>query len=62
MSVSYDDGATWQQATVRPTGNEAFEATYRHPAHGEYVSLKVSASDGAGNSIEQLLIHAYRLR
>ena len=62
VSVSYDDGATWQQAAVRPTGNQAFEATYRHPAHGEYVSLKVSASDGAGNSIEQLLIHAYRLR
>ncbi len=59
--VSYDDGATWAPTSVRATGHETFEATYRHPASGQYVSLKVSASDDAGNGVQQTLIRAYRL-
>ncbi len=62
VSVSYDDGVTWQPATVRATGHETFEATYRHPAHGQFVSLRVTASDSAGNGLDQTLIRAYRLR
>jgi subtilisin family serine protease len=61
VSVSYDDGASWQPATVTTTGNGTFSAEYRHPAAGQFVSLRVSASDGAGGSVEQTLIRAYRL-
>jgi hypothetical protein len=62
VQVSYDDGATWQAAGVRAGGRGTFTATYRHPAHGQYVSLRVSAADDAGNSEQQTLIRAYRLR
>ena len=62
VSVSYDDGATWAPTSVRATGHETFEATYRHPPHGEFVSLRVTASDDAGNGVDQTVIRAYRLR
>jgi hypothetical protein len=61
VQVSYDDGATWHAVTARAIGGGKFQAMYRHPAHGQYVSLRVSASDGAGNSEQQTLIRAYRL-
>ncbi|GIH21250.1 S8 family serine peptidase [Rugosimonospora africana] len=61
VQVSYDDGATWRPASTRPTGHGTFQATYPHPARGQYVSLKVTASDDAGNSEQQTLIRAYRL-
>jgi subtilisin family serine protease len=61
VEVSYDDGASWQPAPTRSMGQGTFQATYRHPASGEYVSLRVSASDGAGNGVQQTLIRAYRL-
>lgn len=62
VQVSYDDGATWSAASVRDTGGGQFQAMYRHPAQGQYVSLRVSASDSAGNGEQQTLIRAYRLR
>lgn len=61
VQVSYDDGATWQPASSRSTGDGTFQATYRHPAQAQYVSLRVTAADAAGNSIQQTLIRAYRL-
>jgi subtilisin family serine protease len=62
VQVSYDDGATWSSASVRSTGRGKFQAMYRHPAQGQYVSLRVSASDSAGDGEQQTLIRAYRLR
>src|SRR5262249_28480436 len=62
VQVSYDDGPTWQAVSVRATGGGTFQAMYRHPAQGQYVSLRVSASDSAGNGEQQTLIRAYRLR
>lgn len=62
VQVSYDDGANWQAAAVRASGTGQFQATYRHPAQGQYVSLRVSAADSAGNGEQQTLIRAYRLR
>lgn len=61
VQVSYDDGATWLPASTRSTGNGTFRATYLHPAQGQYVSLRVTASDSAGNSVQQTLVRAYRL-
>lgn len=61
VSVSFDHGHTWSPAQVEPTGDEKFTATYRHPRHGNDVSLRVTASDPAGNKLRQTLIRAYRL-
>ena len=61
VEVSYDDGATWQEATVAG-GSGEFVASYRHPAAGDFVSLRVHARDGVGGRLDQTLIRAYRLR
>ena len=65
VQVSYDDGATWTDAPVQAIGGERFAATYRQPEASTttgYVSLRVEATDGDGNSVDQTLIRAYRLR
>lgn len=59
--VSYDDGASWQPVAATDAGNGEFLAAYRHPDRGESVSLRVSASDPAGNAVTQTVIHAYLL-
>jgi hypothetical protein len=33
-----------------------------HPADASFVSLRAAATDSAGNSVRQTIIHAYRLR
>jgi hypothetical protein len=63
LDVSYDDGATWQRATVQRTAT-GWTARLIHPAAGTgagYVSLRASAADGAGSSVTQTIIHAYGL-
>jgi hypothetical protein len=65
VRVSYDDGATWSDTSVKALGSEQFGATYRHPqasASTGYVSLQVEATDADGNELEQTLTRAYRLR
>ena len=61
VEVSYDDGATWEEASVEG-GRGNFVASYRHAAAGDYVSLRIHARDTAGGRLEQTLIRAYRLR
>ena len=60
VSVSYDDGKTWKAATVARDG-ATWKVTVTHPASG-YVSLRASADDAQGNTVEQTVIRAYRLR
>lgn len=62
--VSFDDGATWTPAHVTRGTDGEFRADYAQPvvgASGGYVPLRISASDPAGNALEQTLIRAYRL-
>jgi subtilisin family serine protease len=61
--VSYDDGAKWQQIPLVPLGNGKVLATVPQPklASGA-VSLRVSATDTAGNSIDQTILRAYGLK
>ena len=61
VEVSYDDGATWEEASVEG-GRGNFVASYRHAAAGDYVSLRIHARDTAGGRLDQTLIRAYRLR
>ncbi|MER7368594.1 hypothetical protein [Nonomuraea wenchangensis] len=53
----YDDGATWTRAEVHGPA-----AVLRHPAGDGYVSLRARAVDGSGNTAEQTIIRAYRIR
>ncbi|MBP2471955.1 subtilisin family serine protease [Crossiella equi] len=57
VQVSYDQGATWRNAPVL-----AGHALLDHPANAKSVSLRASAADRAGNSVEQTIIDAYLLR
>jgi subtilisin family serine protease len=62
-SVSYNDGATWQPATVKGRGDGHFTVTVRNPnVSGPYVSLRVEATDSGGSSINQTIIRAYGLK
>ncbi|GAA2206005.1 S8 family serine peptidase [Nonomuraea monospora] len=54
LSVSYDDGATWQPAVLVPTGKGAWTTAVR----GGSLSLKATASDGKGNTVSQEIIRA----
>ena len=64
--VSYDDGVTWQRAEVSGGDGGLFTVAAVHPALAEagtgFVSLRMSASDADGNSVEQTVERAYALR
>ena len=59
VQVSYDDGATWQPASVI-RGGDFGVALLRHPEGGGFVSLKAASTDTAGNTVEKTIIRAYR--
>jgi subtilisin family serine protease len=59
VQYSTNDGATWQNATVTGLGNNR-TATVTNPASG-FVSLRVTATDFAGNSVTQTTIRAYQI-
>ncbi|MBB5920203.1 subtilisin family serine protease [Actinoalloteichus hoggarensis] len=55
MEVSYDDGVTWTAVEVTADSTVLLE----HPAEDGFVSLRASAADGEGNSVEQTMLRAY---
>lgn len=63
VETSYDDGKSWTTARTAPSGrNGQFTATVTRPStvHGDgYVTLRVTATDAAGNSIQQTVNRAY---
>jgi hypothetical protein len=65
VAASFDDGQTWtspQSATAQ--GGNRFAAAIDQPAlsgTSGFVSLRVTATDGAGNSVTQTIIRAYGL-
>jgi hypothetical protein len=63
LQFSTDDGATWQNATVSPSGNGKFHASFvvDATAPGELVTLKATAHDAAGGAITETLTRAYAL-
>jgi hypothetical protein len=63
VSVSYDDGSTWQ--SLRTTGaNGAYQAGFTVPTghSGGFVAVRVSAWDKAGNRIDQTVTRAYQVK
>ncbi|MFE8950162.1 S8 family serine peptidase [Streptomyces sp. NPDC007856] len=63
VEASYDDGKTWTTTrTVGRNGEGQFAATVERPSnvHGDaYVTLRVTATDSSGNSIQQTVKRAY---
>lgn len=57
--ASFDDGTSWQALDLVRNDKGEWSAPVTHPAAAGHVSLKVQASDAAGNSIEQTVIRAY---
>jgi hypothetical protein len=58
VEVSYDDGRTWRRLAADAHGRYRFDA----PRQAAFASLRVSASDSAGNSVDQTVVRAVGLR
>ncbi len=58
VEVSYDDGATWTRLTEDRRGSYRLDA----PRKARFASLRVTATDSAGNSVDQTIIRAAGLR
>ncbi|NEA62855.1 S8 family serine peptidase [Streptomyces sp. SID12488] len=56
FSVSYDDGRTWHPA--KAVGGKRLDLS--HPAKAGTVSLRVTLTDAAGNTLKQTIHRAYR--
>ncbi|TMR31070.1 peptidase [Nonomuraea zeae] len=54
LSVSYDDGRTWQPAVLVPSGKGAWTTVVRRGS----LSLKATAADAKGNAVRQEIIRA----
>ncbi|MEV0950027.1 S8 family serine peptidase [Promicromonospora sp. NPDC050249] len=59
---SADDGATWHKATLRRTAAGVYTAGLDVPAGTEHVSVRVSAKDKSGGTVQQTVIRAYGVR
>jgi hypothetical protein len=59
--VSADDGGRWAPVAVRRTGDR-WVANLPGGKAGEHVSLRVSAVDREGSTVDQTMTRAYRLR
>ncbi|NUT02765.1 MAG: hypothetical protein HOV76_04750 [Hamadaea sp.] len=63
LSISLDGGTTWQQVKVAAKGGGDFTASYVLPSRtGGTVSIKATASDTDGNTIEQTVLNAYGIK
>jgi hypothetical protein len=61
LEVSYDDGDTWHRAPLIPAGKHGWKAVLK-AKDAEFVSLRATVEDSAGNSLEQTLTRAYGIR
>ncbi|MFD9007332.1 S8 family serine peptidase [Streptomyces sp. NPDC059582] len=58
LELSYDDGRSWHKATCPSDGRFRLAA----PTNASFVSLRASAKDSVGNSVNQTVIRAFGLR
>ncbi|MEV7780984.1 S8 family serine peptidase [Kitasatospora sp. NPDC088351] len=62
VQVSFDDGAGWQDAPVTTTDG-VHRITVTPPAGaGPFVSLRTTAEDADGGTVQQTVLRAYRLK
>ncbi|MEV8225781.1 S8 family serine peptidase [Streptomyces sp. NPDC079167] len=62
LSVSYDEGATWDEVALRRGSAGEWTAKFRTPKHADSVSLKARAEGPGGLAVEQEIIKAFGLR
>ncbi|GLH97506.1 serine protease [Phytohabitans aurantiacus] len=61
VRVSYDDGAHWR--AVPTTGGRSLTATVpAAPPGAEFATIRVIATDGAGNRIDQTITRAWKVK
>ncbi|MFC4856824.1 S8 family peptidase [Actinophytocola glycyrrhizae] len=60
VEVSFDDGTSWRQVPVRSRHGQV-SITVEHPGDAEFVSLRTSIDDPAGNAAKHTIIRAYAL-
>jgi hypothetical protein len=58
--ASYDDGTHWQPVTVVTAAGQA-HAVFTPPRSAKFVSLRATAHDQAGSSVDQTVIRAFGL-
>lgn len=58
VEVSYDGGTTWSRLSDDRRGAYRLDA----PKKAQFVSLRVTATDSAGNSVTQTILRALGLR
>jgi hypothetical protein len=61
VQVSGDDGKTWRPAYVVPAGRGAYRLVVALPDGAKAVSLRATATDVQGNSIEQTVLRAFAI-
>lgn len=60
VEASFDDGRTWRTVEVtRGPGDDTAVARVDHPRGVRYASLRATAADADGNTVEQTIIRAY---
>ncbi|AWS46113.1 S8 family serine peptidase [Streptosporangium sp. 'caverna'] len=61
LDISYDDGVTWQKADLTHAG-DGWRTRLHASARATYVTLRVTAHDGRGNSVTQNITRAFGLK
>ena len=61
IELSGDDGRTWKKATVKPTGDNRWDAVAELDPDTKFVSVRGEVSDSDGNKHTQRVIRAYAL-
>ncbi|MEH0929220.1 S8 family serine peptidase [Micromonospora sp. CPCC 205558] len=62
LEISYDDGAHWQKQSLDRAKDGSLTTKLRAPKGAKFVSLRASAADGSGNSINQTVLRAFGVR
>jgi len=62
VDASYDGGQTWRRAIVLRLGDFALALVHHPRQPGGTVSLRATAADRNGNTLEQTILDAYHLR
>ncbi|MGW9025479.1 S8 family peptidase [Streptomyces sp. NPDC055722] len=63
LQLSYDDGATWQQAHLtRTSDGRGWRTELNAPKGARFVSLRAGARDSDGNAVEQTITRAFGLK
>ncbi|MGW4463837.1 S8 family serine peptidase [Micromonospora sp. NPDC004704] len=61
LDVSYDDGVTWHHARLHRTG-PGWRTRLDAPRTARFVTLRATARDAGGNSVDQRITRAFGLR